>query len=141
MGRTALVGLLWLGFVTQGCGIAVNALRSNGAPGALNTKGDVRIIASTCMVGFDKCESVAMAQKPTDLETWAFTYKEKQTGPYGSPAGEVPITLYVVGEKERCDRAEARIVAIREAGQKESGLGQQPVSESCHGPFYFERDR
>ena len=141
MGKTALVGLLLLGFVTHGCGIAVNALRSNGSPGALNTKGDVRIIASTCMVGFDKCDSVAMVQKPTDLETWAFTYKEKQTGPYGSPAGEVPITLYVVGEKERCDRAEARIVAIREAGQKASGLGQQPVSESCHGPFYFERDR
>ncbi len=66
---------------------------------------------------------------------------EKQAGPHGIPAGEVPINLYIVGPKERCDRAEARVVVLREAAQKASGLGRQPVSQSCHGPFFFERDR
>jgi len=29
----------------------------------------------------------------TELEAWALTCNEAQTGPYGIPAGEVPITL------------------------------------------------
>jgi hypothetical protein len=134
----AAIAVLVLGaaIAAQGCGIALNALRSNGGPGALNTNGDSRIIAATCMTGFDSCESVAQVEKPTDLEAWAFTYKEAQTGPYGIPAGEVPITLYIVGQKEGCDRAEARMAAL-----KGTGVGMKAISEPCHGPFYFEKDR
>jgi hypothetical protein len=122
--------------VLQGCGIALNAVRSSGSPGALNTKGDSRIIAATCMAGFDSCESVAEVKEPTDLEAWALTYKEAQTGPYGIPAGEVPITLYVVGAKDRCDGAEARLASLKGAG-----VGMKAISEPCHGPFYFKKDR
>lgn len=60
----------------EGCGIVLNTVRSNGSPGALNTKGDHRVIAATCMAGFDSCESVAQVEQATDLETWALTYKE-----------------------------------------------------------------
>lgn len=132
------IAVLVLGaaIAAQGCGIAVNALRWNGAPGALNTNGNSRIIAATCMAGFDSCESVARVEKPTDLEAWAFTYKEAQTGPYGIPAGEVPITLYIVGAKPSCDQAEARLAAL-----KGTGVGMKAISEPCHGPFYFEKDR
>jgi hypothetical protein len=136
MNKTAVAVLIGVGLVVQGCGIAVNALRSNGAPGALNTKGDVRIITPTCLVGFDSCESVAQVQQPTNLEAWAFTYKEVQKGPYGIPAGEVPITLYIVGAKESCDRAEQRYASL-----KGTGAGMKAISEPCHGPFYFEKDR
>ncbi|SRR6266851_2939992 len=136
MNKTAIAVLLSIGIVSQGCGVAVNALRSNGAPGALNTKSDVRVITPTCLVGFDSCESVAQAQQPTDLEAWAFTYKEAQKAAYGIPAGEVPITLYVVGAKEACDRAEQRSASL-----KGTGVGMKAISEPCHGPFYFQKDR
>jgi hypothetical protein len=136
MKRTAVAVLLAAGIVAQGCGLAVNALRSNGAPGALNTKGDVRLITPTCLVGFDSCESVAQVEQPTDLEAWAFTYKEAQKGPYGIPAGEVPITLYVVGAKDVCYRAEQRYASL-----KGTGAGMKAISEPCHGPFYFKKDR
>lgn len=134
MNRILVVAMLAL--ATQGCGLGINALRSNGTPGALNTKGDSRIIAATCMAGFESCESVAQVEQPTDLEAWAFTYKERQVGPYGIPAGEVPITLYIVGSKERCDRAEARLAPL-----KGTGAGMKGISEPCHGPFYFKKDR
>jgi hypothetical protein len=88
------------------------------------------------MSGFDRCESVALVEQPTSLEAWAFTYKEQQTAPYGIPAGEVPITLYVVGPKGICDAAEARV-----ASMKGTGAGMKGISHACHGPFYFERDR
>jgi len=88
------------------------------------------------MPGFDSCESVARVEQPTDLEAWALTYKEAQTGPYGIPAGEVPITLYIVGMKEQCDRAEARLASL-----KGTGVGVKAISEPCHGPFYFKKDR
>ncbi|HKW91947.1 MAG TPA: hypothetical protein VJX92_08610 [Methylomirabilota bacterium] len=133
---TIAVLLLGAGIMAQGCGIALNAVRSNGSPSALNTRGDARIIAATCMAGFDSCESVARVDRTTDLEAWALTYKEKQTGPYGIPAGEVPITLYFVGPKETCDRAEGRLAAL-----KGTGAGMKAISEPCHGPFYFEKDR
>jgi hypothetical protein len=137
MRKTAIALLvLGAGILAQGCGIALNAVRSNAGPGALNTNGDSRIIAATCMAGFDTCESVAQVERPTDLEAWAFTYKEAQTGPYGIPAGEVPITLYIVGPKEGCDRAEARLAAL-----KGTGVGMKAISAPCHGPFYFEKDR
>jgi hypothetical protein len=136
MTKTVLAVLLGVGLLTQGCGIAINAVRSNGSPGALNTKGETRVVTPTCLVGFDRCESVALVQKPTDLEAWAFTYKEAQQGPYGIPAGEVPITLYIVGGKELCDRAEQRYAAL-----KGTGAGMKAISEPCHGPFYFEKDR
>jgi hypothetical protein len=135
-GKASLVFLLSVGVLSQGCGIALNAVRSNGSPGALNTKGDARIIAATCMAGFDSCESVAKVEQATDLEAWALTYKEAQTGPYGIPAGEMPITLYIVGAKEQCDRAESRLASL-----KGTGVGMKAISESCHGPFYFEKDR
>ena len=136
MNKTAMAVLIGVGLVVQACGIAVNALRSNGAPGALNAKGNVRLITPTCLVGFDSCESVAQVEQPTDLEAWAFTYKEAQKGPYGTPAGEVPITLYVVGLKEVCDRAEQRYASL-----KGTGVGMKAISEHCHGPFYFKKDR
>ena len=136
MNRTVVVVLLGVGLMAPGCGIALNAVRSNGSPGALNTKGDSRIIAATCMAGFDSCESVAEVKEPTDLEAWAFTYKEAQKAPYGIPAGEVPITLYVVGAKDRCDWAEARLASLKGAG-----VGMKAISEACHGPFYFKKDR
>jgi hypothetical protein len=137
MKKTAIaLLLLGTGTVAHGCGIALNTVRSNAAPGALNTKGDSRIIAATCMAGFDSCESVARVEQPTDLEAWAFTYKEAQTAPYGIPAGEVPITLYIVGAKEQCDRAEARLASL-----KATGVGMKAISEPCHGPFYFKKDR
>ena len=88
------------------------------------------------MAGFDSCESVAQVEQPTDLEAWAVTYKEAQTGPYGIPAGEVPITLYIVGAKESCDRVEGRLASL-----KGTGAGMKAISEPCHGPFYFEKDR
>ncbi len=135
MGKAGLVLVIAIGALSQGCGIAINALRSNGSPGALNTKGDVRIITPTCLVGFDRCESVAQVQRPTDLEAWAFTYKEAQQAPYGIPAGEVPITLYIVGAKDSCDRTEQRYASLRG-----SGAGMKSISEPCHGPFYFEKD-
>lgn len=134
MNRILVVTMLTL--ATQGCGLAINALRSTGAPGALNTKGDSRIIAATCMAGFESCESVAQVEQPTDLEAWAFTYKEQQVGPYGIPAGEVPITLYIVGSKEVCGRAETGLAAL-----KGTGAGMKGISEPCHGPFYFKKDR
>lgn len=137
MTRTSVVMLLLaLAIMAQGCGIALNTVRSNAAPGALNTNGDSRIIASTCMSGFDSCESVARVEQPADLEAWALTYKEAQTGPYGIPAGEVPITLYIVGAKTSCDQAEVRLAAM-----KGTGVGMKAISESCHGPFYFKKDR
>jgi hypothetical protein len=136
MNKTAMAVLVSVGIVSQGCGVAINAVRSNGSPGALNTKGDSRIIAATCMAGFDSCESVAQVEQPTDLEAWAVTYKEAQTGPYGIPAGEVPITLYIVGAKESCDRVEGRLASL-----KGTGAGMKAISEPCHGPFYFKKDR
>jgi hypothetical protein len=140
MNRRVVVVLLSVGLVTQGCGIAVNALRSNGSPGALNTFGDGRrIISVTCIS--TNCVSVARVEKVTDLETWAFTYKEKQVGPYGIPAGEVPITQYYVGDKSICDAREAAVKQLREVAQKNSGVGKDPIVESCHGPYYFETDR
>jgi hypothetical protein len=132
----AVLLVLAVAIAPQGCGIALNAVRSNGAPGALNTNGDSRIISATCMAGFDSCESVTRVEQPTDLETWALTYKEAQTGPYGIPAGEVPITLYIVGAKTSCDQAEARLAAM-----KGTGVGMKAVSEPCNGPFYFKKDR
>jgi hypothetical protein len=134
--EASLVLLLSIAVVAPGCGIALNAVRSNGSPGALNTRGDSRIIAATCMAGFDSCESVAQVEQPTDLVAWALTYKEAQTGPYGIPAGEVPITLYIVGEKDQCDRAESRLLSL-----KGTGVGMKAISEPCHGPFYFQKDR
>ncbi len=131
-----LSALVLHGAVLSGCGIALNTVRSNAAPGALNTKGDIRVVASTCMADFDKCESVERVEKPTDLEAWALTYKEAQKGPYGIPAGEVPITLYFVGNKATCDAAEARLAAL-----KGTGAGMKAISEPCHGPFYFQKDR
>jgi hypothetical protein len=136
MMKTGVVLLLLLAVAIQGCGIALNAVRSNGAPGALNTNSDSRIISATCMAGFDSCESVTQVERATDLEAWALTSKEAQTGPYGIPAGEVPITLYIVGMKEQCDRAEARVASL-----KGTGVGMKAISEPCHGPFYFKKDR
>ena len=135
-GSVVVLLVLAVAIAPQGCGIALNAVRSNGAPGALNTNGDSRIISATCMAGFDTCESVTQVEGSTDLEAWALTYKEAQTGPYGIPAGEVPITLYIVGMKEQCARAEARVAAL-----KGTGVGVKAISEPCHGPFYFKKDR
>ena len=112
--RTFRIALaLALCLTMQGCNLGLNALRSGNAPGALNTRGDTRIIASTCMAGFDTCESVVQVEEATALEAWAVTSKERQNGPYGIPAGEVPITLYIVGFKADCDRAEARLLVHR----------------------------
>ena len=48
MTKTSVVMLLLaVAIVTQGCGIVLNTVRSNGAPGALNTNGDSRIISGT----------------------------------------------------------------------------------------------
>ncbi|HSE05773.1 MAG TPA: hypothetical protein VLK35_16615 [Methylomirabilota bacterium] len=41
-----------------------------------------------------------------------------------------------VGAKTRCDAAEARLLAL-----KGTGAGMKAISEPCHGPFYFRRDR
>ena len=139
--RTFRIALaLALCLTMQGCNLGLNALRSGNAPGALNTRGDTRIIASTCMAGFDTCESVVQVEEVTALEAWAVTSKERQNGPYGIPAGEVPITLYIVGFKADCDRAEARLLAMA-ASRKAPAEGVRSISESCHGPFFFKKDR
>ena len=67
MTKTRVVVLLVLAvaIVSQGCGIALSSVRSNAAPGALNTNGDSRIISATCMAGFDSCESVTRVEQPT----------------------------------------------------------------------------
>jgi hypothetical protein len=129
---TALLVMMFAG----GCeaGIALNAVRSKGSPGALNTKGPVRVIASTCMSDFDSCESVALVEKATDLEAWAFTYKLSQRGPFGVPIGELPMTLYIVGSKRVCDAAEEVVSTLE-------GTAIRGISQPCHGPFYFVKDR
>ena len=124
------------GFSVRGCGLVLNVLRSNGPPIAFNRTSDGGIIAATCMTGFEACDSVTRTDHPTDLEAWAFTYKEGQRGPFHIPAGEVPITWYVVGPKDRCDRAEADL-----ASRKGTGVGMKGISETCHGPFYFQKGR
>lgn len=139
MRRRLIVLVMVAGFAVQGCWaarMALNGVRSNGAPTALNKRGDGGIIAATCMTGFDVCESVTPADHPADLEAWAFTFKEGQRGPLRIPAGEVPITWYVVGPKDRCDRIEATM-----ASAKGTGVGMKGISETCHGPFYFRKER
>lgn len=139
----ALGVLLSVGLLARGCGIAINAVRSNGSPGALNTwdgggwtgaPGIHQVISATCIS--TDCVSVAKVDHPTALEAWAFTYKEAQYAPYGIPAGEVPITLYIVGPNASCDGVEQRYAAMRGRG-----AGMKAITEPCHGPFYFEKDR
>jgi hypothetical protein len=115
-GKVVATSLLVM-MLAVGCeaGIALNAVRSKGTPGALNTKGSLGVIAPACINGFDSCESVALVEKATDLEAWAFTYRERQRGPFGVPVGELPMTLYIVAIKG--------------------------ISEPCHGPFYFVKNR
>jgi hypothetical protein len=134
-GKAVATGLLVMMFAA-GCeaGIALNAVRSKGSPGALNTKGPVRVIASTCMSDFDSCESVALVEKATDLEAWAFTYKLGQRGPFGVPVGELPMTLYIVGPKRACDAAEEVVSTLE-------GAAIKGIAQPCHGPFYFVKDR
>ena len=130
--KAVATGLLVMIFAA-GCeaGIALNALRSKGSPSALNTKGRLRVVAPTCIKGFDSCESVALVEEATDLEAWAFTYQERQRGPFGVPVGALPMTLYIVGPKKACDAVEGMATAPAIKG----------ISESCHGPFYFVKNR
>jgi len=134
MSRAVALGLVMV--MATGCGIALNAAASKGAPGSLNTKGDARVIASVCLSGYDTCESVTKVGQPTELSAYAFTYKQGNRGVWGTPAGEFPITLYIVGEKRLCDAAETRL-----AGLQGKGMDMKGISESCHGPFYFVKDR
>jgi len=129
---TALLAIM----LAAGCeaGIALNAVRSKGSPGALNTKGPVRVIASTCMSNFDSCESVALVERATDLEAWAFTYKLEQRGPFGVPVGELPMTLYIVGPKRACDAVEEDVTTLE-------GTAIKGIAAPCHGPFYFVKNR
>jgi hypothetical protein len=131
-GKAVATGLLVMMFAA-GCeaGIALNAVRSKGSPGALNTKGPLRVVAPTCINGFDSCESVALAEKATDLEAWAFTYEARQRGPFGVPVGELPMTLYIVGPKKVCDAVEGMATTPAIKG----------ISEPCHGPYYFVKNR
>ena len=133
---TPAVALGLVMVLTAGCGIALNAAASKGAPGSLNTKGNARVIAAVCLSGYDTCESVTKVEQATDLSAYAFTYKQGNRGVWGTPAGEFPITLYIVGEKRLCDAAEARLASLK--GQ---GMDMKGISESCHGPFYFIKDR
>jgi hypothetical protein len=135
--RAAVTGLLVV-MLAVGCeaGIALNAVRSKGTPGALNTKGSLGVIAPACINGFDSCESVALVEKATDLEAWAFTYRERQRGPFGVPVGELPMTLYIVGPKKACDVVEG-MATTREG----TDVAIKGISEPCHGPFYFVKNR
>jgi hypothetical protein len=135
--RAAVTGLLVV-MLAVGCeaGIALNAVRSKGTPGALNTKGSLRVIAPACINGFDSCESVALVEKATNLEAWAFTYKERQRGPFGVPVGDLPMTLYIVGPKQACDVVEG-MATTREG----TDVAIKGIAEPCHGPFYFVKNR
>ena len=130
--KAVATGLLIM-MLAAGCeaGIALNAVRSKGSPGALNTKGSLQVIGPTCIKGFDSCESVALVNEATDLEAWAFTYQEKQRGPFGVSVGELPMTVYIVGPKNACDAVEGMATTPAIKG----------ISEPCHGPFYFVKNR
>lgn len=136
-GKVVATSLLVM-MLAVGCeaGIALNAVRSKGTPGALNTKGSLRVVAPACINGFDSCESVALVEKATDLEAWAFTYKERQRGPFGVPVGELPMTLYIVGPKKACDVVEG-MATTREG----TDVAIKSISKPCHGPFYFVKNR
>ena len=112
--------------VLPGCGSAQRILLATGPPIALlRTTSGTELVLGACDTSLSStCQRAEKTDNPKDEEAWHFNVQIAMTGPYGAKVGTAPMTVYVLGAKEKCDAIYAT----------------WPHQNSpCEGPAYFRR--
>ena len=101
-------------------------LLSTGPPIALlKTPSGHELVLGACDTSLSStCERAEKTNNAQDEEAWHFNVQIKMTGPYGAKVGTAPMTVYVLGAKEKCE-------AVYE--------GWPHKNSPCEGPVYFKR--
>jgi hypothetical protein len=122
----AIPSLVLCLFVLSGCESAQRILLATGPPIALlRTPSGTELVLGACDTSLSStCGRAEKTDNPKDEVAWHFNVQIRMTGPYGAKVGTAPMTVYVLGGKEKCDAMYAT----------------WPHENSpCEGPVYFKR--
>ena len=87
-----------------------------------------------------ECTVVTVADAPPGDEAYSFVYKIKHRALVLIPYGEEPITVYVVGSRDACNR-QATAQHLSAGGPNHEGNGHlsSDPSERCAGPAWIRQ--
>ena len=113
----------------SGCALVQTAQRTLltvGPPVALlRTRSGAELVLAACDTFLSStCERVEKTDDPTDEESWHFEVQIDVTGPFREKVGTAPMTVYVMGGKDKCEAVYA---------------GWPHKNLPCEGPAYFRR--